>query len=63
MSSINIPEMISPREVSRRTKIPYERLLQMCHDNQIAHIMTGKNYLINYTWLVEYLSTAGKEDR
>ena len=57
-----MPEMISPRETSRRTKIPYEALLQMCHDNKIVHIRSGKNFLINYTWLCEYLNTAGKEE-
>ena len=63
MTTQMLPEMIPPREASRRTRIPYETILKMCHDGTIAHIKVGKkNILVNYTWLVQYLNTAGKEE-
>lgn len=57
-------EMIGIKEVTRRTGTPYETVRQLCINKEIAHIRSGRKYLINWEKFCEYLDTAGtkKED-
>ncbi len=54
-----IPEMVTLKEASKRTKISYDFLRKMCINNQIVHIKAGTKYLINWWKLVEYLNSGG----
>lgn len=54
------PEMIGIKEAASRTGLPYNYLRLACLRGEIAHIRSGKKFLINYGKLVEYLNSAGK---
>ena len=63
MSSVNlqIPEMLPIKEVSRRTGLSYNFIRSLCLRGEVAHIRTGKKYLVNFSLFIDYLNTQGKE--
>ena len=53
-----IPEMLTIQEVSRRTGLSYDYLRKSCLAGRIVHIRIGHGkYLINFDWLINWLST------
>lgn len=56
-----VVQMITLKEASSRTGIPYSRLRKMCINHQIVYIKAGCKFLINWDKLVEYLNTGEQE--
>lgn len=54
-----IPEMISLREASNRTKLSYDILRKWCLSGQIVHIRAGKKIFVNWGKLCEKLNSSG----
>lgn len=58
------PLMMKLRPASEKYGISYDRLRKMCLAGEIAHIRTGRDFLINTSCLECYLNNAGlKENR
>lgn len=57
---MNVPTMVSIKEASDLTHMPYSTIRMMCIRGEIAHVRTGHRYLINLQKLVQYLN--GKEE-
>lgn len=58
---MEIPEMVSLREASRRTGLSYDFLRALCLQGRIAFIRTGVKYLVNLGRLVDFLNNGGNE--
>lgn len=56
LSRIDIPEMLTIRELSARTGFSYDFLRKLCLQRKIVFIRTGSKYLINYQKFVEFLN-------
>ena len=53
-----IPEMVTIKEVSRRTGLSYDYLRKQCLQGNLTHIRVGNGkYLINFDLLVDQLNT------
>lgn len=52
-----LPNMKSIKEMAQLTGLSYSFLRQLCLQNKIIHIRTGKKYLINYDRFIDYLNT------
>lgn len=52
-----LPNMKSIKEMTQLTGLSYSFLRQLCLQNKIIHIRTGKKYLINYDRFIDYLNT------
>lgn len=52
-----LPNMKSIKEMAQLTNLSYSFLRQLCLQNKIVHIRTGKKYLINYDRFIDYLNT------
>lgn len=52
-----LPNMKSIKEMTQLTGLSYSFLRQLCLQNKIVHIRTGKKYLINYDRFIDYLNT------
>ncbi len=56
-SNENIPEMVSIKEASKRTGLSYDYLRKSCLAGRIVHIRVGHGkFLINFSWLVDWLN-------
>lgn len=62
MNVIQVPEMVSLNEASRRTGLSYDLLRRLCLTNEIVHIKTGVKYLVNFPRLCDYLNGGGRND-
>lgn len=51
--------MMKLRPASEFYGISYDRLRKMCLAGEVAHIRTGRDWLINVRSLEDYLNTAG----
>lgn len=51
-----LPKMKTIKEVSELTALPYSLIRNLCIQNKIVHIRTGKKYLINYDRFIDYLN-------
>ncbi len=51
--------MMKLRATSKEYGISYDRLRKMCLAGEVAHIRTGRDFLINTRSLEELLSTSG----
>lgn len=49
------------KEIMAETGFSYRHLAQLCHQNKIVYIRTGKKFLINYEKFIEYLNTGDTE--
>lgn len=58
-----MPRLIPITKAVGESGCSYKLLKQLCDNNQIPHIMSGKRILINMDRLCEYLNTAGVERR
>lgn len=54
------PVMITVREASEKTGLPYACILRLCHEGRLPHITSGRKFYINYTLLCNMLN--GKEE-
>ena len=53
----NLPTMKSIKEMVELTGLPYSFLRNLCVQNRIVHIKTGKKYLINYERFIDFLNS------
>ena len=53
------PEMLSPREVARRTGLSYDYLRNSCLKGEIPHIRCGRDIKIKFTRFAEMLDSTG----
>lgn len=51
-----LPNMKSIKEMVELTGLSYSFLRQLCMQNKIVHIRSGKKYLINYDRFIDYLN-------
>ena len=51
-----IPEMVTIKNASERTGLTYSAIRELCLQNKITYIKTGKKYLINLGKLTQYLN-------
>lgn len=55
-----LPVMKSIKEMVELTGLSYMHLRNLCLENKIVHIRTGKKYLINYDRFCDYLNGIGQ---
>lgn len=55
-----LPTMKPIKEMVELTGLSYTYLRNLCIQNKIIHIRTGKKYLINYDRFVDYLNGVGQ---
>lgn len=55
----NLPIMLSLKECASVTGISYGCLRQWCLQGKVAHIRSGKKFLINYQALIARLNSEG----
>ncbi len=60
-TTLKLPVMKTIKEIMEETGFSYRHLAQLCHQNKIVYIRTGKKFLINYEKFVEYLNTGDTE--
>jgi len=53
----NLPTMKSIKEMVELTGLPYTFFRNLCVQNRIVYIKTGKKYLINYERFIDYLNS------
>ena len=51
-----LPKMKTINEMSQLTGLPYSLIRNLCIQNKIVHIRTGKKYLINYDRFIDFLN-------
>lgn len=51
-----VPTMLTIPELANRTHISKYHIRQLCTNNKISYIRTGKKYLINYEKFLAYLN-------
>ena len=51
-----IPEMVTIKTASERTGLAYSAIRDLCTQNKITYIKTGRKYLINLGKLTQYLN-------
>ena len=56
----DIPVMLTIREVSEKSGLPYSAIRKKCLCGEITFIKSGKKYLINWNRFLEYLN-GGRE--
>lgn len=54
-----IPVMLTIKETSEKSGIPYSAIRKMCLCDEIVFIKTGRKFLVNWDRFVDYLN--GKE--
>ena len=54
--SVQLPKMKTLKEMSELTGLPYAMLRNLCMQNKIVYIRTGKKYLINYDRFIDFLN-------
>lgn len=54
--SAQLPKMKTLKEMSELTGLPYAMLRNLCIQNKIVYIRTGKKYLINYDRFIDFLN-------
>ena len=52
-----LPRMKSLKEMVELTGFSYHFLRNLCLQNKIVHVKTGKKYLINYDRFIDYLNS------
>lgn len=57
ITTLKLPTMKTIKEIMTETGFSYRHLAQLCHQNKIVYIRTGKKFLINYEKFIEYLNT------
>ena len=55
--TLKLPVMKTIKEIMTETGFSYRHISQLCHQNKIVYIRTGKKFLINYEKFIEYLNT------
>ena len=55
-----LPRMVTLREAAKMTGLSYDCLRKLCLRNEIAHIRTGTQYMINLDKLSDYLNNVGE---
>ncbi len=61
ITTLKLPVMKTIKEIMAETGFSYRHLAQLCHQNKIVYIRTGKKFLINYEKFIEYLNTGDTE--
>ena len=56
VDSVQLPKMKTLREMSELTGLSYAMLRNLCIQNKIVYIRTGKKYLINYDRFIDFLN-------
>lgn len=51
-----VPVMLTIKEVSVKTGLPYERIRLWCLRGEIVYVMAGNKYLINYEKFLDFLN-------
>ena len=62
VSVLKMPIMKPIKQIMEETGLSYKYLVQLCQQNKITHIRTGKKYLINYEKFIEFLNVGDKEE-
>lgn len=57
---LKMPVMKTIKQIMEETGFSYRYLAQLCHQNKIVYVRTGKKFLINYEKFIEYLNTGDK---
>lgn len=57
------PYMMKLREASEKYGISYDRLRKWCLSGTVAHVRTGRDFLINVMKLEEFLNNSGLVDK
>lgn len=52
-----IPKMVTIKEAAKATGLAEYHIRQLCINNEITAVKTGKKYLINLDRFVDYLNT------
>lgn len=53
---IEYPEMVTMRELSKRTGLSYDAIRKMLLRGEVVYIKVGKKFLVNAGKFVEYLN-------
>ena len=61
IATLKMPVMKTIKQIMDETGFSYRYLAQLCHQNKIVHVRTGKKFLINYEKFIEYLNTGDQE--
>lgn len=56
----DIPTMLTIKETSEKSGLPYSAIRKMCLCGKITHIKTGRKFLVNWNRFLDYLN--GKEE-
>ena len=56
-----VPVMLTIKETSEKSGLPYSFIRKKCRNNEIVHIMTGRKFLVNWDRFLDYLN--GREER
>lgn len=59
---LKMPVMKTIKQIMTETGLSYKYLVQLCQQNKITHIRTGKKYLINYEKFIEFLNVGDREE-
>lgn len=56
MDTMKIPTMYTIKQAAAATGLSYTYLRNLCINNQVVHVRTGKKYLINMEKLINKLN-------
>ena len=56
MDNISVPTMLSIKETAERTNLSETYIRKLVWDKKIVFVKTGKKYLVNLEYLVDYLN-------
>ena len=51
-----VPIMLTIKETSEKSGLPYSAIRKMCLNNKITYIKLGRKFLVNWNKFVEYLN-------
>lgn len=54
---IQAPEMLSIRQTAKRANLPERFVRNLCRNNKISFVKSGKKYLVNWQQFVAFLNT------
>jgi excisionase family DNA binding protein len=56
-----VPVMLTIKETSEKSGLPYSFIRNKCHNGEIVHIKTGRKFLVNWDRFLDFLN--GREVR
>lgn len=60
ITTLKMPVMKTIKQIMEETGFSYRYLAQLCHQDKIVYVRTGKKFLINYEKFIEYLNTGDR---